>query len=130
MADYAKLPDAEINRLVAERMGWEQVNTRDQLQKSDPAVTVFWVERGRLKVSYPQLKDGWGYEVVDFLRDWQAFGRLWEHIIKDGGRVSFIPAHNGESCIVQYTKKRFGDITGTTPLVALALAFLAATEGA
>lgn len=58
MGEYTNLTDAEINRLVAERMGLESISG--------------------LENAADGLKEMQG-NVPDFLHDWQAFGRLWEH---------------------------------------------------
>ncbi len=115
MTDYSTLPDAEVNRRVAEAMGWSAL-----VVSSSGEWTGFPPGSGH------SIHDIRG--VPDFCNDWQAFGRLWEHCESSGLIVNVA---NG---LVWLVRERRGEGPGglktwpEPPRRALAIAFLRSQE--
>lgn len=115
MTDLAKLSDQEVNRRVAEAMGW----TRHAYKDADPK-EVFCLSGGEWYWQVPGETGGRCERCEadappDFLHDWEAFGRLWEWLLeKDIRPTSFDPTHEFDM--------------GRNPRRALALAYLEAVN--
>lgn len=136
------MTDAEINRAVAERMGYKRWTPQPMCKDHEDAMLAEEAERNDVLLGkwYEVSRDttkvrigekGGDWSVFDPLHDWQAFGRLWEWIEgkEFGARISVIVAHRAHSVIVDRGNgKPVGDQTALGPRRALALAFLEATE--